>query len=289
MADLSQPCALGTAAVFEDFRLGMHFTGPVRAVTQEDLDAFASVSGDKHPLHTDPGYAHSQGFQRPLIHGPFGLAGFFGWLYGRGIGRDAIVALLDTRWRYLAPIYVGDQLRYEMTITRCQRTSGGSRGVVGRHVRVLNQDGVEVQEGSTNVLLRASGTSSDVSQELMTGAWAKRLADRLNGDERFRSATATWDGTIGLAGDSEETQLRVYRGKVLEAGVRTPAGPTFTVAASDLAWAQLVSAESNDFMRRAMRGTFSVKGAAYEYLRLTKAIEIVIDAMRAEFHEGAQR
>jgi hypothetical protein len=61
------------------------------------------------------------------------------------------------------------------------------------------------------------------------------------------------------------------------------------VGATDLAWAELVSAGTNDFMRRAMHGTFSIKGAAYEYLRLTKAIEIVIDAMRAEFQEGAQR
>lgn len=286
MVEAVAPQTLGNSAAFEDFRLGMRFTGPEREVTAGDLEAFAHLSGDRHPLHTDAAYAQAQGFDRPLIHGPFGLAGFFGWLFDRGIARDAVIALLDTRWRYLRPIHVGDRLRYEMTITRCQRTASGERGVVGRHVRVLNQEGVEVQEGSTSVLLRARTSSANPSQALMTPAWSARIADRLNRSAAFASATATWDGTLALAGDEDETQLRIYRGKVLEAGHRTPQGPTFTVLASDLTWAQLMSSGSNDFMRRAMLGAFSVKGAAYEYLRLTRAVEILIDVMRTEFQEG---
>lgn len=121
----------------------------------------------------------------------------------------------------------------------------------------------------------------------MTRAWAERIAARLNDDEAFRSATATWDGTIGVAGERDETQFRIYRGRVLEAGVRAPNGPTFTVMASDRTWAELVSGSENDFMRRAMQGAFSVRGAAYEYLRLTRAINLMVDAARAEFETGS--
>jgi acyl dehydratase len=273
---------------FEDFRLGQRFAGGERTVTAAELAAFTAVSGDRHPLHTDPSYARAQGFDQVLVHGPYGLAGFFGWFFELGIASDTVVALLDTNWRYVAQIYAGDTLHYEMTITRCQRTSAGNRGIVGRHVRVRNQRGTIVQEGSTAVLVRARGDERVPAQELFTPAWAVRIAQRLGSDEAFRSATATWDGTIALAGDREETQFRIYRGKVLEAGGRAPNGPTFTVVASDLTWAELVSGATNDTMRRAMQGAFSVRGAAYEYLRLTRAIALLVDAARAEFQEATR-
>jgi acyl dehydratase/putative sterol carrier protein len=273
---------------FEDFRLGQRFVSGERVVTVDDVAAFTAVSGDRHPLHTDPGYASAQGFDQTLVQGPFALAGFFGWWFELGLASKSIIALLDTNWRYLAPIYVGDRLRYELTITRCQRASTGDRGIVGREVRVLKQDGTVAQEGSTAVLVRARGSDSFVGQELMSRAWAERIATRLNDDTAFRSATATWDGTIGIAGDRDEAQFRVYRGKVLEAGARAPNGSTFTVVASDRTWAELVSGPANDFMRRAMLGAFSVRGAAYEYLRFTRAIGLMIDAARAEFNTGSR-
>ena len=273
-------------ASFEDFRLGQCFVSEARLVTADDLELFANVSGDRHPLHIDAGYARGQGYGDRMLHGPFGLAGFFGWFYTSGIATDAIVGLLDTQWSYLAPIYIGDAITYEMTITRCQRTKSQDRGVIGRHVRVRNQGGIVVQEGSTAVLVRAQGTAGGASQELMTAAWAGLVSRRLNDDAEFQRATATWDGTVGLAGDRGEVQFRIYRGKVIESGARTPMGPTFTVVASDLVWAELASGPESEFMRRAMQGAFAVRGCAYEYLRLTRAISFFVDAMRDEFQQG---
>src|SRR5262245_40594074 len=103
---------------FEDFRLGQRFSGGDRLITADDLAAFTSISGDRNPLHTDASHAAAQGFAKPLLQGPFGLAVFFGWFYEQGLARMSIVGLLDTDWRYLAPLYVGDRLRFEMTITR---------------------------------------------------------------------------------------------------------------------------------------------------------------------------
>ncbi len=282
------PSEASTTAHFEDFRLGQRYSGGDRMVTADDLAAFAAVSGDRHPLHTDAAYAAAQGFAKPLLHGPFGLAAVFGWFYELGLARTSIVALLDTNWRYLAPIHVGDRLRFEMTITRCQRTQSGDRGIVGRHVRIFNQDGEITQEGSTSVLVRARSNERHYGQEILTPHWSEQLAQRLNANERFRAATATWDGSIGLAAGRDEVQFRIYRGKVLESGVRSPNGPTFTLVASELTWAQMISGPTNDFMRRAMQGAFSVRGAAHEYLRLTKAIGLLVDCARAQFHDESR-
>jgi acyl dehydratase len=277
------PAPDASALGFEDLRPGQRFSGGDRLVTAEDLATFTAVSGDRHPLHTDAAYATQQGFAGPLLQGPFGIAAFFGWFFELGLARDSIVALLDTDWHYRAPLRVGDRIGFEMTITRVRRTSSGERGVVGRHVRIRNQEGEIVQEGSTSVLLRAAGTRRRVGHELMTRPWAEALAQRLNACEPFRAATATWDGTIGLACGDEEMQFRIYRGRVLEAGARVPNGATFAVAASELTWAQMMSAERADFMTQAMQGAFSVRGNAYEYLRLAKALGLLVDCARALF------
>lgn len=42
-----------------------------RDLTQSDIDAFATVSGDYNPLHVDPEYAGQTNYQGTLVHGAF--------------------------------------------------------------------------------------------------------------------------------------------------------------------------------------------------------------------------
>ncbi|MBK0867867.1 MAG: MaoC family dehydratase N-terminal domain-containing protein [Saccharopolyspora sp.] len=274
----------GSVGAYEDFTVGRRFEAGPREVTEHDLTAFAAISGDQHPLHHDAEFAARTRFGKPVLHGPFGIAVFFGMFHDLGLVPDSEVALLDTNWRYLRPIFPGDALRMTMTIIRCHRTGDGSRGVVDRHVRLLNQDDETVQEGTTAFLVPARGTGPDpAGRRFGTVAWAEALTERL--DERFASAVATWDGAIGLRSGDDEVQLRIYRGRVLEAATRTPHGPAFTLAASPLVWTELVTAQRNDFMQRAMNGDFQVSGNAYEYLRLTKALQLIAEAARGAGQE----
>lgn len=261
---------------FEDFEVGHTFTGPERTLTAADVAAFAELSGDRHPVHSGPG--------RALVHGPLGIACFFGWLYERGLATH-VEAALDTRWRYLAPLHPGDAVRYEMTITRARRTSALVNGVIGRHVLVRNQAGVIVQEGETAALVTARDAAGDderrIGRAFPGTAWARRLGERLAACTAFTTATGTWDGAIGLRFGEDVVQLRIYRGRVLDAGARTPAGPTFVVGAPDITWVRLLTGSVNDFTKRTMRGEFTVSGSAYEYLRLTGALVALVDEARA--------
>ncbi|MGH3519964.1 MAG: MaoC/PaaZ C-terminal domain-containing protein, partial [Haloechinothrix sp.] len=186
-----QPQADTESLYFEDFRVGQRFTSGLRKVIEPDLDACTQLSGDVHPPRTDPGYAEGPRFGKPILQGPFGIAVCFGLLHELGLTDASIVVLLDTNWRYLKPIHVGDTLRVELTITGCRRTARGDEGVVDRHVVMLNQHDECVQEGNTAVRVRARAVGADpVHIAFGTTAWGEALAIRLTEDERFGSATA---------------------------------------------------------------------------------------------------
>lgn len=277
-----------TPTFFEDFVVGQHFMSPGRVVTGADLKMFSQVSGDKHPLHCDPEFARTAGFQGAVMHGPFGQAAFLGWHYEAGMSEQ-VQAMLDSQWTYLKEIVPGDEIRFAMTITRTRRTSSGRHGVVGRHVEVTNQHGEVVQRGSTAALVRARGDGEGESlgaRAYCTPEWGRLLSLRLQEDKVFTSSTATWDGAIGLASDDGEVALRVYQGSILSAGSRVPNGATFTLKASDKTWTDLLCGPTNDYMKRAMLGEFSVQGSAYEYLRLTKAVVALVECARTLAKEG---
>ncbi|MBB3665688.1 MULTISPECIES: MaoC/PaaZ C-terminal domain-containing protein [Prauserella salsuginis group] len=265
---------------FEDFDVGRVFTGAARTFSADVVAAFAEISGDRAALHTEYGRTRDG---RPLVHGPLVLASFFGWHHDLGLSTH-VEAAFGTEWDFVAPIHVGDTVTYEMTVTRARRTSGLRSGVIGRHVTVRNQHDQVVQEGRTSALVTARHAVDDgetrLGRSFPTTAWAHALAERLEAAAAFTTATGEWDGTIGLRFGDDTVLFRVYRGRVLECGTRTPHAPTFVLGATDLTWTRLITGPVNDFTGRTMRGEFSVCGSGYEYLRLTSALVALVDEAR---------
>ncbi|MBP1888084.1 MaoC/PaaZ C-terminal domain-containing protein [Sinorhizobium mexicanum] len=273
---------------FDDFRIGQTFAGGSRRVTEEDIARFSDLGGDFHPLHRDDSAAQAQGYASKLAHGPLGLSAFFGWFFDLSLARADIVGLLNTDWHYVGPIYAGDTLSFRMIITGCRRTSTGDRGIVTRSVEVLNQSGTVVQKGNSALMYRSEPGRRRLGQELFTSEWAKALAERLNANAAFVSAMATWDGAFGLGNNRDEVAFRIYRGRIIEAGTRPPRGTDFAVHADGATWSRLMTGADGLFMIEAMQGAFSVRGNAYEYLRFTKALSLVVSAMRDFAQEGAE-
>jgi pimeloyl-ACP methyl ester carboxylesterase len=110
--------------------------------------------------------------------------------------------------------------------------------------------------------------------------WIDDLRCWLDADEVFQRVCATFDGAIGIDIGGAEWQVRVYRGKVLELGRRTPHGPSFVVRGTREAWARLATAPLNDYVRRSTAGEFRAFGDSYEYLRMFSAVMRIIDAIR---------
>lgn len=260
------------AYFFEDFRVGQQRVSnpdpcaPPTDAPPTDEDAGAGVGGSVEA----------------------GIASFLALVDRSGVLPEPPLRVLGAQWSEVQP---GAAVRTTFTVTRCRRVPGEAAGSVRWHVRGDDAHGRTVQEGTVTLLVpaRSDGAADDGGElACFTPAWGQALAARLEDDARFAAATATWDGSMGLRSGSDQVQLRVYRGRVIDAAARTPHGATFTVEAGESTWADLLTATSNDFLRRVMSSdAFSVSGSAYEYLRMTKALLLLIDAARDLTKEAA--
>ena len=138
----------------EDFKPGQTFTSGGRTITEADLTFFSMLSGDWNPIHADAEYASKTRYGQRVVHGALGIAICTGMLQQLGIFEESVVAMLNLReWKFLAPLLVGDTVHLELKITSVDPGKGGKSGKVGRHFRLMNQDGVAAQEGDSDVLV----------------------------------------------------------------------------------------------------------------------------------------
>src|SRR6059036_2260875 len=108
---------------FDEIQVGEEYESPGRTVTEADIVAFAGLSGDYNVLHTDAEYMRTSIFGERIAHGLLGLAIQSG-LGMRAVPRSfATLALLGLRWRFKAPIKIGDTIRVRLRVTDKQETS----------------------------------------------------------------------------------------------------------------------------------------------------------------------
>jgi 3-hydroxybutyryl-CoA dehydratase len=83
-------------------------------VTEETINAFAEVSGDRNPLHLDAAYAASSPFKARIAHGML-AASYISAVLGMQLpGPGAIY--LDQSLRFLRPVRIGDEVRVTVTV-----------------------------------------------------------------------------------------------------------------------------------------------------------------------------
>lgn len=150
---------MGTVGLLlEDIEIGTSVTTDTRVVSDEDVRAFAALTGDHNPLHVDEEFSRAGPFGARIAHGPLvlslaiGLMSASGFVAGTALGQLAI-----EQWRFLAPVMIGDSITVTFTVTGKRLSATGGRGVLTRTVRVTNQDGTLVQHGVSVILVRARG------------------------------------------------------------------------------------------------------------------------------------
>lgn len=115
-------------------------------VTEAHIVWFAGLTGDFNPLHMDAEAAKANGFGRTIAHGMLTHSMSTG--LRSSIDDWAILAFLETRRRFVGPVFAGDTIRYEAEVLEVRPSaSKPDRGIVRVGITVRNQRGDTVQEG----------------------------------------------------------------------------------------------------------------------------------------------
>jgi len=159
---------------FEEFEVGYTIVSPARTITEHDVCAFAGLSGDYNPLHTDAEYARDTPFGERIAHGVLGLAVATGLASRLGFLDGTTLAFLGLDWKFRKPILLDDTIHVVVAVTdkRAQPMMGG--GIVTFDVRVVNHRDEVVQKGDWRILIRSR--ESEAKTEIVPAGGADRAA-----------------------------------------------------------------------------------------------------------------
>ena len=134
---------MATGLYFEEFEVGAKYVSQGRTVTEGDVVAFAGLSGDYNPLHTDAKFAATTPFGERIAHGMLTVAMSTGMSNWTGIFAGTTIALLEHNIKYTGAVKFGDTVHLEMEVTEKKETSKPDRGIINIAAKMLN-DGAQV-------------------------------------------------------------------------------------------------------------------------------------------------
>jgi acyl dehydratase len=116
-----------------------------KKVTDEDIDLFARLTGDRNPLHFDEAFARGSRFGERVVQSGI-TAGILNAVVAQDLPGPGSV-FMEQRLRYLAPVRPGDTITGEVEVTAVR----SDKPIVNLAVSVTRQDGVRVLEGDALV------------------------------------------------------------------------------------------------------------------------------------------
>jgi len=117
-----------------------------RTVTDEDVRAFAELTGDCNPVHLDEEYAAGTRFGRRIAHGMLGASLVSAVLANELPGRGTVY--LSQTLRFTAPVFIGDTVTARVVVTQVRE----DKPIVTLETVCTNQRGERVVEGEAVVL-----------------------------------------------------------------------------------------------------------------------------------------
>lgn len=125
-----------------------------RTITAANIAEFASVSGDRNPLHTDDAFAHERGYPSVVAHGQLVAAPVSAMAGHLLPGEHALVIAVE--FEFVAPVFAGDRLDYQGIVRHV------SPGVGSISVDVVAKRGVDiVLRGKYLCKVLEAGTPAD--------------------------------------------------------------------------------------------------------------------------------
>lgn len=130
---------------FEDLTEGLS-ASIEKTVTEQDVQAFAQVTGDTNPVHLDAEYAATTSFEKPIAHGML-TAGFISAAIGTKLPGPGCIYLEQTL-KFRAPVFIGATVTTTVTVKELNERR--RRAVIET---VCTVEGKKVVTGEATIML----------------------------------------------------------------------------------------------------------------------------------------
>jgi acyl dehydratase len=157
---VSAPAPRAEQWYLDDMTVGRVHPGLSKTITEADFLAFATLTGDDHPIHYDEAFAKRSRFGGRVAHGLLLMAHTA--LGATGLSRhleDSMIAFVGQDCRFLKPVLIGDHIRSELEIAEVAPKPGRDFGKLTFIVRLINQRDETVLAGHHEYLFRLRPTA----------------------------------------------------------------------------------------------------------------------------------
>ena len=137
---------------FDEVTLGAEGMSEPVTVTSEMIMAYADLTGDHTPVHTDEAFARASAFGQRVAHGLLGLSLTDGMKTTASL-RFVPGMSLGWAWDFRLPICIGDALHVRFHVAERRETRKPGWGIVHLASQLINQKGEVVQEGVHKLML----------------------------------------------------------------------------------------------------------------------------------------
>jgi acyl dehydratase len=124
-----------------------------RTISERDNQAFCDMTMNQQPLHLDADFAGETDFGERIVNGLYTMSLAVGLTIPETTDGTIVANLSYDDVTHPNPVYHGDTIRAQSTVTEKRETSDGERGVVTMRVEafVVNRDGEGGAAGETLV------------------------------------------------------------------------------------------------------------------------------------------
>jgi len=147
-----------TGKYYGEFEVGETIEhGRMRTVSEADNQRFCDLTMNQQPLHLNGEFAADTQFGERLVNGLLTMSLAVSMTIPETTDGTIVANLGYDNVEHPEPVFHGDTLRAQTTVTDKRETTDGERGVVDMHVEVLNQDDDTVCEFDRTVLSLKDG------------------------------------------------------------------------------------------------------------------------------------
>jgi len=133
-----------TGLYYEEFTVGETIEhGTRRTVTEADNQRFCDLTMNQQPLHLDADHATDTEFGERVVNGLYTMSLAVGLSIPDTTDGTIVANLSYDDVEHPEPVFHGETIRAQSTVTGKRETSDGERGVVTMHVEVFKLNDTE--------------------------------------------------------------------------------------------------------------------------------------------------